>query len=55
MKEQPTEEQLQSELTRLRADTEQVRRRAKELTCRTSKLYRAIEDLRPESPRALKT
>jgi len=50
----PTREQIVNELTEVRARVEQVKKQAKELGMRTTQLYRALENIQPETPR-LKT
>ena len=45
---EPTKFQLQQELTALRSQCEFMKRQTKQLAHRTSRLYRAIEDLSPE-------
>ena len=57
MTKQPTRQEILSELTRLRADCEHVKRQQQRLQARTSRLYLhlQIESLQPESPRTLKT
>lgn len=51
---EPTKQQLSDELSEVRARVEQVKKQAKELGMRTTQLYRALENIQPETPR-LKT
>jgi hypothetical protein len=50
MKREPTKQELIGQLTQLRAEYEQIRKRTKEIGVKTSTLYRAIERV-AEPPR----
>lgn len=53
MKKEPTKEEILEEMSVLRSEYEMVRRKTKELGNRTTRLYLAIEDLRPDPERKI--
>jgi predicted nucleic acid-binding Zn-ribbon protein len=52
MKQQATVEKLANELTEARATYQQLKRQVYDLGCRTSRMYKTLDELRAEAGKA---